>query len=160
MRNKMLASAVVATLLIEGCSSRPRDFKPNLTVSSTDMAAFDQAYAACRQLYVAGKLDSNGRLASGAAGAAAGGAVALGGAAAATSAGLYAGAAVASATIVAIPFVAIAGAWGLAKAKQKRKEKAIQQVMGGCLLDRGFQVASWTRAPKAKPLQPAETAKP
>ncbi len=76
------------------------------------------------------------------------------GSAAATSAGLYAGAAIASATVVAIPFVALAGAWGMAKAKRAKKEKAIKTAMAGCLRERGYEVANWTRAPKAPRPQP------
>jgi len=70
------------------------------------------------------------------------------GTAAATSAGLYAGAAVLSATLIALPFVAIGGAVGMAKAKRHRKEKAIQTVMAGCLHDRGYEIAGWSRVPK------------
>ena len=147
MKNK-IATAIAATLLLQACSSRPREFNATLAAPPTDNAAFDAALATCKQLFVTGKLDSDGRLASGAAGAAVGGATALAGGAAATSAGMYAGAAVASATIVLIPFVALGGAYGLAKAKQKRKERTIQRAMSGCLMERGYQVAGWTRAPK------------
>lgn len=115
-----------------------------------DQAKFDAAYAECRQLYVAGKLDRNGRAASGGAGAVAGTAVGVAGTAAATSAGLYAGAAVMSATLVLMPVAIVGGAIGMAKIKRHNKEVAIQRVMGGCLLDRGYQVASWQRARKVK----------
>jgi hypothetical protein len=59
--------------------------------------------------------------------------------------------AVAGATVVALPFVAVAGAWGLAKSKKKKKEKAIQTAMTGCLSERGYEVASWDRASKKAP---------
>lgn len=146
MRN--ILPVVAATgLLLDGCSSRPREFTPTLGVAATDQARFDAAYADCRQLFVSGKLDRNGRLASGSAGAAAGTAIGLGGAAAASSAGLYGGMAVASATLVLMPFAIVGGALGMARIKRHRKEKAIQQVMAGCLRDRGYEVASWQRAP-------------
>lgn len=121
-----------------------------LGIAPTDQEKFDSAYSDCKQLYVTGKLDSKGRLASGGAGAAAGGAIGAGGMAAATSAGLYGGMAVASATLVLMPVAIIGGAVGMAKIKRHRKEKAIQQVMAGCLLDRGYQVASWQKAPRLK----------
>ena len=79
-------------------------------------------------------------------GAAAGGAVGLGGAAAATGAGLYGGMAVMSATLVLMPVAIVRGAFGMARMKRHRKEKAIKQVMAGCLRDRGYEVASWQRA--------------
>lgn len=146
---KQLIAATAALTVLGACSSRPREFNPTLGLT-VDQEGFQSAYETCKQLYVAGKLDSSGRLASGAVGAAAGGATLAAGAAAASSAGLYAGAAVASATIVLIPFVALGGAWGMAKAKQKRKERAIQTAMNGCLGERGYQVAGWARAPKVK----------
>jgi hypothetical protein len=144
------AIAAAAALLLEGCSSRPREFTPTLGAVSADQAKVDAAFAECKQLYVTGKLDTNGRLASGGAGAAAGGAVGLAGSAAAASAGLYGGMAVASATLVLMPFAVIGGAVGMAKIKRHKKERAIQQVMAGCLHDRGFEVAGWKKAPKVK----------
>lgn len=154
MRHRLVAAATVS-LLLDACSSRPREFTPTLGIAPADQAKFDAAYADCRQLYVAGKLDSKGKLASGGAGAAAGGAVGLAGTAAATSAGLYGGMAVMSATLVLMPVAIIGGAVGMAKIKRHRKEKAIQSVMAGCLLDRGYEVASWQKAPHRKPPAPA-----
>jgi hypothetical protein len=155
MHRNLLLAAACAGLLVQGCSSRPRTFNPTLSAAAPgqpafDQPAFDAAYATCNQLMVAGKLDSNGRLASGAAGAAAGGAMMAAGAGLATSAGMYTGAAIASATVVLIPFVAIGGAIGLAKVKRAKKEKAIKAAMGGCLRERGYAVASWDKAKKTR----------
>jgi hypothetical protein len=61
--------------------------------------------------------------------------------------------AVAGATLVALPFVAIGGAYGLAKAKQKKREQAIQTAMAGCLQQRGFEVAGWQRKGKVIPVK-------
>jgi hypothetical protein len=149
LRNKIMMAAC-AGLLAQGCSSRPREFTPTLGVATADQAKFDAASAECKQLYVTGKLDSNGRLASGGAGVAAGSALGLAGGAAAASAGLYGGMAVASATVVLLPVAVISGAWGMAKIKRNAKEKAIQRVMAGCLHDRGFDVIGWQKAPKAR----------
>ena len=148
--HKKAVAALAVVSLFSACSSRPRDFNPSLTIPVANAAAFDAAHAECKQLFVAGKLDSSGRLASGGAAAAAAGAVGVAGAATATSAGLYTGMAVASATVIALPFVALGGAYGMAKSKQKKKERAIQQVMSGCLKERGYEVAGWTRAPKVR----------
>ena len=144
-----IAATVAAAFILQACSSRPREFIPVLGPASTGQAGFEEAYATCQQLFVTGQLDSNGRLASAGAGAAAGAGVMVGGAAAATSAGLYTGAAIASATVVLIPFVALGSAFWLAKSKQKKKEKAIQTAMNGCLDDSGYEVVGWQRAPKA-----------
>jgi hypothetical protein len=151
MPRKLFAAACLC-LVLEACSSRPREFTPNLGMVPTDQAKFDAAYAECKQLYVSGKLDSSGRLGSGGAAAAAGGAVGVAGTAAATSAGLYAGAAVMSATLVLMPVAIVGSAIGMAKIKRHAKEKAIQRVMGGCLHERGYEIASWQKAPKQKPV--------
>jgi hypothetical protein len=150
MKNRLLAAAALG-LMLEACSSRPREFRPTLGVAPADQAKFDAAYADCRQLYVTGKLDGNGRLASGGAGVAAGGALGAAGTAAATSAGLWGGMAVATATVVLLPVAIVGGAFGMANIKRHKKEAAIQRVMAGCLRDRGYEVAKWEKASKAKP---------
>jgi hypothetical protein len=149
MRNRWIAAAA-SCLLLEACSSRPREFTPTLGAAPTDQAQFEAAYADCKELYVKGKLDSSGRLASGGAGVAAGGAVGAVGSAAAVGAGLYGGMAVMSATLVLMPVAIVGGAIGMAKIKRNKKEKAIQRVMDGCLHEHGYAVASWKKAPRAK----------
>jgi len=158
MRNPLLAAAA-ASLVLGACSSRPREFTPTLGAVPADQAKFDAAYAECRQLFVAGKLDTNGRLASGGAGAAAGGAVGLVGSAGVASAGIWGGMAVASATLVLMPVAIVGGAIGMAKVKRHKKEAAIQRVMAGCLHDRGYEVASWAKASKVKAAEHGETSR-
>ena len=143
-----LAGLVAASLLVTGCSSRPREFRPTLAAPASDPSALEAAYEECRQLLVAGKLDSSGRLASGAVGAAAAGTTAAVGAAAASSAGLYSGMAIASATVVLLPVALIGGAFGMSRIKRAKKEKVIRQAMTGCLAERGYEVAGWTKTGK------------
>ena len=150
MEKSVVAYAVAAAVVMQGCSSRPREFRPSLATPAANQAQFDADVAECRQLLVEGKLDGNGRLASAGAGVAAGTATMVGGAAAAGAAGWVGGAAIASATIIAIPFVAIGGAWAMAKAKRNKKEKAIQTALAGCLTERGHQILGWERATKAR----------
>jgi hypothetical protein len=139
---------VAASVAVQGCSSRPREFTPTLAAAPVDQAAFDTAYATCVQLLADGKLDQNGRLASAGAGAAAGGTAAVvGGATAAAVAG-YGGLAVMSATIVLLPFAVVGGAIGMAKMKRAKKEKVIRTAMNGCLAERGYAVTQWVKARK------------
>ena len=153
MHHKLLIATTAVAFLLEGCSSRPREFAPTLAAPQTgpaafDQAAFDRAYATCSQLLVAGKLDRNGRLASAGVGAAASGAaMAVGTASAAAVAG-YSGLAVLGATIVLLPFAAIGGAVGMAKMKRAKKEKAIKVAMTGCLAERGYAVSGWEKVAK------------
>jgi hypothetical protein len=149
MRKPTIAAAA-ACLILQACSSRPREFTPTLSTAPTDRTRFDAAYADCKQLLVTGKLDGSGRLASGGAGVAAGGAVGAAGSAAAVSAGLYGGMAVASATLVLMPVAIIGGAVGMAKIKRHKKEVAIQRVMVGCLRERGYGIASWKKTPRTQ----------
>jgi hypothetical protein len=150
--------AVAAGAALTGCSSRPRDFSPVIATAFSNQAEFDGAVKQCRELLAQGKLTSDGRLASGAVGAAAGATTLAVGSAAASGAGLYGGMAVAGATLFALPFVAIGGAYGMAKAKQKRREKAIQTAMAGCLDERGHKVTGWQRRGKVIPVAKGATA--
>ena len=145
MQNRWVALALVGCVSLEACSSRPREFEPTLATPGANQAEFDSAYATCRQLLVAGKLDSSGRSGSLGAGAGAGaGTAAVGGTAAAVAGG-WGGVALASATVVLLPFAIVGGAWGMSRAKRAKKERAIKTTMEGCLQERGFHVAGWSR---------------
>lgn len=148
MHRHIITCAVGAGLVLQGCSSRPREFSPTFAAAPADRAAFDADFSTCQQLLVAGKLDSNGRAASGAAGAAAGGAVAVAGGALATSMVPAVGMALASATIVLLPFAVVGGALGMAKRKKTQKEKAIATAMNGCLAERGHVITGWEKSKK------------
>jgi hypothetical protein len=143
MRAQLTVTILTAALALQACSSRPREFTPTLATAPADQGGFETAHAECRQLLAEGKLDSSGRLASGGAGAAAGATAMAVGTAAGVATGGYAGLAVASATVVALPFVAVASAWKVAKNRKNRKERAIQQATAGCLTDRGYPVVGW-----------------
>ena len=144
MRRNLLVVTAFAGLLVQGCSSRPREFTPTPGIATAEAAGFDQAYATCTQLMVAGKLNQDGRSGSLGAGAAAGAATAAVGAGTVAAVGPSMGAlAAASATVVLLPFAVIGGAWGMAKMKRAKKEAAIKNVISGCLQERGYSVASW-----------------
>ena len=148
MHRNLLIATACAGLLVQGCSSRPREFNPTLGISTAEAAGFDQAYATCTQLLVAGKLDQQGRTGSLGGGAAIGAGTVAAGAGTAAAMGGWAGVAAASATVVLLPFAIIGGAWGMAKMKRAKKEAAIKNVIGGCLQERGYSVASWQLARK------------
>jgi len=158
MKSSLMMWALAGCVMLQGCSSRPREFTPMLAAPPASQAEFDAAYADCHQLLVAGKLDANGRTASGAVGVAAGAGTAVVGSTAAAAVGGYAGLAAASATIVLIPFAVLGGAWGMAKMKRAKKEKAIKTALEGCLQERGYQVAEWEKARKKKPDGPSAAA--
>ena len=78
----------------------------------------------------------------------------------ASSAGFYGGMAVASATVVLLPFAAVGGAWMMANAKRSKKEKAIQAVMAGCLTERGHTIVGWEKSGKKMKVDPMAKKKP
>lgn len=159
MNSKWVMGAAAMALTVGACSSRPREFAPRLAAPASSPDGFDAALAECDGLRIAGKLDSEGRLASAGAGAAAGAGLAAAGSAAAVAAGGYAGMAVVAATVVLLPVALVGGAWGMSKMKRAKKEKAIKTVMAGCLKERGYVVAGWDKTGKkaavaAKPTVP------
>jgi len=146
MKSTHIMPLLMAALAVQACSSRPRQFAPTLQAAPVDEAAYRLAYSECEAQVASGKLIRRDALASGGVGAAAGVATGAVGAAAASSAtGFLTGAAVLGATIVAAPVVAVVGAWGAAKSKKLKKEKAIREMTGQCLAERGYQVADWER---------------
>ncbi|MDQ3144829.1 MAG: hypothetical protein M3Q57_08135 [Pseudomonadota bacterium] len=157
MTCRITCYAVVASLLLAGCSSRPRQFNPTLGISTAEPSGFDEAYATCTQLMVAGKLDKEGRSGSLGGGAAVGAGTVAAGAGTAAAIGGYAGMAAAAATVVLLPFAVIGGAWGMAKMKRAKKEAAIKSVIGGCLQERGYSVASWEEVRGKRAVSPART---
>ena len=158
MTSRILGYLLIAGVAVQGCSSRPREFTPQLTAAAASQAAFDAAYAECQTLFVAGKLDASGRSGSGAVGAAAGVATAAVGTGTAVAVGGYAGLAAMSATVVLLPFAILGGAWGMSKMKRSKKERAIKTALGGCLAERGYQVAGWSKAVRKPTIVAAKAA--
>ena len=148
MQARNCGLALICCLTLEACSSRPREFTPSLAAAPASQAEFDAAYANCHDLLVAGKLDMSGRAGSAATGVAAGAGTAAVGGATAAAVGGYAGLAAASATIVLLPFAIVGGAWGMSKIKRANKERAIKAAMAGCLKERGYEVAGWSKSLK------------
>lgn len=159
MKNELTVSLLVACLTLQGCSSRPREFTPTLAAPLANQSEFNAAYATCQQLFITGKLDSSGRAGSAGAGAAAGAATAVAGGAAASSMVPAVGAALASATLVLLPFAILGGAWGMSRMKRAKKERAVQTALEGCLRERGYEIAGWSKGIKTPVIvQPGTTA--
>jgi hypothetical protein len=145
MDDRAILYLAMGCIALQGCSSRPREFAPSLAAPAASPAAFDAAYASCQQRFLAGKLTSNGKTRSATAGAGAGvGTAAVGGGAAAVAGG-WGGVAIASATIVLLPFAVVGGAWGMSRRARAKKEQAIKLAMENCLGEAGYRVGSWTR---------------
>jgi hypothetical protein len=149
------AILLLAALSVTACSSRPREFAPALAAAPVDAGRFETDYENCRVLVANGQRSGFGsRLASGGAGVAAGAGVgmAMAGGTYSTVAGAMAAA---GATLVLMPVVALASAWGVAKRSKHKKEKAIKQATGLCLAEHGYEVAGWERAKHQKRIKPS-----
>ena len=158
MKNRIVVAAVIGCMALQACSSRPREFTPTLAVPAASQAEFNAAYADCQRLLLAKKLDANGRLASAGAGAGAGVATAAAGGVTAAAIGGYGGLAAAGATIVLLPFAILGGAWGMSRAKRAKKENAIKAAISGCLQERGYTVAGWSKGVKAPVIVSSDSA--
>jgi hypothetical protein len=153
MRRSLLLATALVTV---GCSTRPREFTPQLAAPAPAAAAAEaprlppqEAVAACRTMVAAGKRsDFAGTATAAGAGVATAygaGLLAAGGGGAGLAEGIAAGVAGAT-TMVLIAPVAI---WGISRAIRAGKEKEIKAAMAQCLLEHGYRVDKWERAPRA-----------
>ncbi|MBA3677058.1 MAG: hypothetical protein H0W74_06585 [Sphingosinicella sp.] len=151
--NRQIVLVTGLAVSLAGCSSRPRQFAPEMKVAVSDPAKYAADYETCRTLVANGQRSGfAGQVASGGAGVAAGvgaGAVVMGG----TGGTLAGAAAAASAAMVMMPIVGIAAAWGLAKNRRLKKEKEIKQATALCLSEAGYMVTGWERDKHQKPIK-------
>ena len=169
MKSKLLLSAVAVSVVLAGCSSRPRNFAPVMAAAPADSQAYEAQWLACREHVAASAKQGSGRLGSAAGGAAAGvgSAVAIGTSAGA-SASMAGAMAAAAATVILAPIAIVGGAWGVSKIKKTKKEKAIKAATAECMAKSGYSVDKWrvmskreVRAlPTATAPQPAPAAEP
>ena len=145
MGSKFLVALTASSVMLAGCSSKPRNFAPVLGAAPTDAKLYEAQWLSCReQVATSAKTGSErGASAVGGVAAGAGGAAVMGAATAGTYAG-YAGAAAAlGATFIAAPLALIGGAWGLSKIKKTKKERAIKTATADCLSKAGYAVQDW-----------------
>ena len=151
-----------ASLLVSGCSTRPRLYAPTLALPAADSAAYERELAGCRVLVASGKRSGFGDAAvvtgAGAATGAAAGAAVVGTGAIPVGIGMSTGAAVAALAIM--PLAGVAAGIGVTRAIRSGKEKKINRAMSECLAAHGYGVSSWQLEKKvrkgAPPPAPAE----
>lgn len=154
MRKEILTIAA-ASLLVGGCSTRPREFRPVLAMPAVDAAAYEADLADCKTQVAAGKRSGFGPAAA-ATGAGVAAGTGVGAAAVATGAmplGLVTttgAATAAAATLVLMPLAAIGAGIGVSKAIRSGKEKKIKRAMAECLAASGHPVGSWELARKSR----------
>jgi hypothetical protein len=155
--NRILGTMLAAGL-VAGCSSRPRAFDPQLAAAPADATAYDRTVDACRTLVAQGHRSGFGAmLASGGAGVATTAGVTTA-AVGAGAVGPFMGATAAAAATAALPVIGMLGAWGFAKVRKSKKERAIKQAMGLCLAEQGYEVSGWAVAQKRSAKATPDTA--
>jgi len=147
MIDRRVSILVITAVALASCSSRPREFTAQLEAPPADSTGFEQIHESCRVQIAQGK--RSGFLVSGAAGTAA--AVGTGAAIVGSAGpGMFAGVAAGAMAATVMPFIGIGAAWGVAKAKKKKKERDVKQAMALCLTENGYTVSDWEVASRTE----------
>ena len=145
MTRSHAAAAAALILVLAGCSTRPREFVPTLSMAPADHAKYERDYETCRTLVAKGQRSGFGsQVASAGTGVATGVGIPVGIAALGEAAAF----AVASSAVVLMPVVGASAAWAMARRTKNRKERAIKQATALCLREHGYVVADWELAKK------------
>ena len=156
-----LAALTCATMVLSGCSTRPREFSPTLAPPTSTAAAAQETFNKCRTLALGGvRSGFAGRVASGAGGAAVGIGVSAAVAPAvfgavtpgflgtnAFAAGVSAGAA---SLLVVGPLVG----FGISRAIRSGREKKLKAAMATCMTEFGYEVDGWNKSKRPKKRDP------
>jgi len=149
MQKAKLACAIAATaMLLQGCSSRPRNFSANIAAPVPDRTAFEQDYRTCQSLVKGGRKSD---FKAGAATALASGAGAFGAGTAMASTGMIGigmSGSSAAAAATAIPVVGFFAGFGVSRAIRGGKERKFKRAMSDCLGEYGYSVEGWTKLHK------------
>ncbi len=155
----MTRAAILMLMLVlqTGCSTRPRDFKPNIAVAPVNQDGQMRDFAVCKMMVdrgVRGKFGQTAAaLAPGAAGTVAGVGYALvattNALASATATIITGGAATTTSTAGAVtlanvlPIVGTAASVALAAGIKSGNEKKVKSALGACMKEFGHEVATW-----------------
>lgn len=143
MRYRTAIATLAILSILGGCSTRPRNFAPQIAMPDSGTASFEGDYRTCAALVAQGR-DSDFKSAAATFGAA--GAGALGGAAvsvASVSAVGFSGAGMIASA--AIPGIGLIAGFGMSRMIRSGKERKFKRRMEACLGEYGYSVADWTR---------------
>ena len=148
-------------VLLAGCSTKPRDFKPNIAVAPVNQDVQMRDFAVCKMMVdrgVTGNFTKQAAaLAPGTAGVSVGASIAytnsivnaFSGGAATTAAG--------STTLAtALPIVGAAASIAIAAAVKSSNEKKMKSALGTCMKEYGHDVTTWQRDRSKMSELPAE----
>lgn len=141
-----VCSLAAFSLVISGCSTKPRNFTAALAAPVTSRTSFESEYRTCQNLVASGRTKD---FKAGAAQVLAAGAGAIGGGIAIAGLGIggtLSGAGMAAAA--AMPVVGVLAGFGVARAIRGGRERKFKRLMSNCLSEYGYNVASWSKLHK------------
>ena len=147
-RNAMICALAGASVLVSGCSTRPRNFTAELRAPVPDRAAFETEFRTCQTLVRQGR---KAGFKDAAAMGLVGGVGAVGGGAALASAGLVGvniGTGAVSALTYAVPFIGVFAGFGMSRAIRSGREGKYKRAMATCLDEYGYGVSRWSAVKK------------
>jgi hypothetical protein len=164
------AVTLLLLVLLAGCSTRPRDFKPNLVVAPVNQDVQMRDFAVCKMMVDRGVrggfTKQAAALAPGAVGATAGFTVAyvatVNAFTSATASALTGGLATTSSTAgaatlsTALPIIGAAASVAIAAGIKKGNEKKVKSALGTCMKEYGHDVTTWQLDRSKTPALPAE----
>lgn len=144
---KTICAILAASILVTGCSTRPRNFAASVSTPGADHTAFESDYRTCDTLVRSGR--KTGFRDAAITGLATGGAtVGAGALAVASGGGVNIATGAVSTSFAAMPFVGILAGFGVSRAIRGGKEKKQKQAMADCLAEYGYTVDGWTKLKK------------
>jgi hypothetical protein len=147
-RNAMIGALATASVLVSGCSTRPRNFTAELSAPVVDRAVFEDDFRTCQALVRQGrKADFKAAAAT----ALATGAGTVGTGAAIASAGFVgigSTGATLTAAAAAMPVVGVLVGFGVSRAIRSGKEGKYKRAMDACLGEYGYDVSRWSAVKK------------
>lgn len=163
-------TALMMLALLAGCSTKPRDFRPNLAVAPVNPDVQMRDFAVCKMMVDRGIRGNYAKQAAvltpGAVGATTGAvfagiatSTAIGnGVASALSGGTAATTSTAGATALsaALPIVGAAASVAIAASVKHGNEKKVKSALGACMKEYGHDVTTWQRDRSKVPTLPAE----
>jgi len=141
---KTICAILAASILVTGCSTRPRNFAASVSTPVADHTAFESDYRTCDTLVKNGR--KTGFRDAAITGLATGGAtVGAGALAVASGGGVNIATGAVSTSFAAMPFVGILAGFGVSRAIRGGKEKKLKLAMADCLAEYGYSVNGWTK---------------
>lgn len=154
------ATAVMMLAVLAGCSTKPRDFRPNLAVAPINQDVQTRDFAVCKMMVDRGVRGSfvkqAAALTPGVVGTTAGASIAFAAAFETALSGGTASTAGAATLSTALPIVGAAASAAIAAGVKRGNEMKVKSALGACMKEYGHDVTTWQLDRSKTPTLPAE----